>query len=89
LRQYSNAGKDTIVYAVKGKAKLVTNRGSEDELQEYELAPGDFAFIPPWTEHQEVNVTDEEAIWILIRSGPEPVVVYMKDWGGDRVKADM
>ncbi|KAI0474695.1 RmlC-like cupin domain-containing protein [Xylaria cf. heliscus] len=80
---------DTIIYAASGKGVLVTNTGGgEDQLQRHELSPGDFAFVPPWTEHQEINETDEEVCWILIRGGPEPVVVYLTGWDGDRAKAD-
>lgn len=81
---------DTIIYAASGKGILVTNPGNETEpkLKRQELSKGDFAFIPPWTEHQELNETDEEVVWILIRSGPEPTVVWLEDWGGDEAKAD-
>ena len=68
--------------------RLVTSSGADEEPKRHELSPGDFAFIPPWTEHQEVNQTDENVVWILIRSGPEPVVVYLTGWGGDEAKAD-
>ncbi|KAK6949042.1 hypothetical protein Daesc_009115 [Daldinia eschscholtzii] len=66
----------------------VTSAGADEEPKRHELSPGDFAFIPPWTEHQEINETDENVVWILIRSGPEPVVVYLTGWGGDEAKAD-
>ncbi|KAI1079002.1 cupin domain-containing protein [Whalleya microplaca] len=67
---------------------LVTSSGNEDELQRHELSAGDFAFVPPWTEHQEINETDDDVVWILMRTGPEPVVVYLTGWGGDEAKAD-
>ncbi|KAI1474265.1 RmlC-like cupin [Daldinia eschscholtzii] len=67
---------------------VLTSAGADEEPKRHELSPGDFAFIPPWTEHQEINETDENVVWILIRSGPEPVVVYLTGWGGDEAKAD-
>lgn len=80
---------ETIIYAASGKGVLVTNTGNgEENLKRHELSSGDFAFIPPWTEHQEINETDEDVVWILIRSGPEPVVVYLTGWDGDQAKAD-
>ncbi|CAJ2499761.1 Uu.00g026140.m01.CDS01 [Anthostomella pinea] len=79
---------ETIIYAASGKGILVTSPGNEEDLKRHELSPGDFAFIPPWTEHQEINETDETLVWILIRSGPEPVVVYLTGWGGDEAQAD-
>lgn len=80
---------ETIIYAASGRGVLVTNTGGgEDQLKRHELSAGDFAFIPPWTEHQEINETDEDVVWILIRGGPEPIVVYLTGWDGDRAKAD-
>ncbi|KAI0396417.1 cupin domain-containing protein [Xylariaceae sp. FL0594] len=79
---------ETIVYAASGKGILVTNPSGEDQLKRHELSPGDFAFIPPWTEHQELNETDNDVVWILIRSGPKPVVVWLTGWDGDQAKAD-
>ncbi|KAI1802998.1 RmlC-like cupin [Daldinia bambusicola] len=79
---------ETIIYAASGKGILVTSAGADEEPKRHELSPGDFAFIPPWTEHQEINDTDENVVWILIRSGPEPVVVYLTGWGGGEAKAD-
>ncbi|KAI2469838.1 RmlC-like cupin [Annulohypoxylon bovei var. microspora] len=88
---------ETIIYAASGKGMyviipqrflLVTSSGADEEPKRHELSPGDFAFVPPWTEHQEINETGENVVWILIRSGPEPVVVYLTGWGGDEAKAD-
>ncbi|KAI0169390.1 RmlC-like cupin [Hypoxylon sp. FL1284] len=95
---------ETIIYAASGKGMYVTvpygnlgaffehihniYAGADEEPKRHELSAGDFAFIPPWTEHQEINQTDENVVWILIRSGPEPVVVYLTGWGGDEAKAD-
>lgn len=33
---------------------------SDDGKTRQELSPGDFALIPAWTEHQEVNDGDED-----------------------------
>ncbi|KAI8961153.1 RmlC-like cupin [Daldinia sp. FL1419] len=79
---------ETIIYAASGKGMVLTSSGADEEPKRHELSPGDFAFIPPWTEHQEINDTDENVVWILIRSGPEPVVVYLTGWGGNEAKAD-
>ncbi|KAF2968076.1 hypothetical protein GQX73_g5523 [Xylaria multiplex] len=80
---------ETIIFASSGKGILVTNTGGgEDHLKRHELSAGDFAFIPSWTEHQEINETDEDVVWILIRTGPEPVVVWLDGWDGNQAKAD-
>lgn len=72
---------DTIVYAVSGHGSIVTT-GNE----RHDLAPGDFALIPAYVEHQEVNDSDEELVWVITRSGSEPVVVNLKGWGGVTVE---
>ncbi|KAJ1324557.1 cupin domain-containing protein [Microdochium nivale] len=79
---------DTMIYAVSGTGILVTNNGDETSPRRQELSAGDFAMVPSWTEHQEINDTDEDFVWILIRSGPEPVVVYLTDFFGKVVPAD-
>ncbi|KAK6196813.1 hypothetical protein LQW54_011174 [Pestalotiopsis sp. IQ-011] len=81
---------DTIIYAASGTGVLVTNPGNETEpkLKRQQLTAGDFALIPSWTEHQELNETGQDVVWILIRSGPEPTVVWLEDWGGDEAKSD-
>ena len=40
---------------------------SDNGKTRQELAPGDFALIPAWTEHQEVNEGDEE-VTVRLRS---------------------
>jgi len=47
---------DTIVYAAKGYGAVISDYGKTRQ----ELSPGDFALIPAWTEHQEVNDSEEE-----------------------------
>ena len=79
---------ETIIFAAAGRGTLVTNPGGEKELQRHELSVGDFAFVPPWTEHQEINESDEELVWVIIRNGSTPILVYLKGWGGDKQKAD-
>ncbi|KAH7327203.1 RmlC-like cupin domain-containing protein [Rhexocercosporidium sp. MPI-PUGE-AT-0058] len=68
---------DTIVYAASGHGAIISDNGQTRQ----ELAPGDFALIPAWTEHQEVNDGEEEVTWIITRSGGEPVVVNLRGWG--------
>lgn len=50
------------------------------------MEAGDFAFVPAWTEHQLLNETDQENAWVITRSGSQPVVVGLTDWGGERAK---
>jgi len=47
---------DTVVFAFGGHGAVVSEGGKKRQ----ELAPGDFALIPAWAEHQEVNDGEEE-----------------------------
>ena len=65
------------MYAVTGHGTVVSEGGKKRQ----DLAPGDFALIPAYAEHQEVNDGDEEVVWVINRSGSEPVVENLKGWG--------
>ncbi|KEY65680.1 hypothetical protein S7711_07513 [Stachybotrys chartarum IBT 7711] len=74
--------KDAIIYAVSGTGILVVKEGFEGELHRHELTPGDFAFVPAWTEHQFCNETDSDTVYLIIQGGPRPAAVNLTDWGG-------
>ena len=83
--------KDAIIYAASGTGVLLSSpndEGEEEPPKRYELAQGDFAFVPCWTEHQVVNESaDTDLLWVFTRSGPQPVEVNLTDWGGAEAKA--
>ena len=68
---------DTVVYAASGYGAVVSEGGKK----RVELGPGDFALIPAFAEHQEVNDGNEEVIWIITRSGRNPIVENLDGWG--------
>ena len=68
---------DTIVYAASGRGTIVSEAGQKRQ----ELAPGDFALIPAYAEHQEVNESDADVVWIFTRSGRNPIDENLEDWG--------
>ncbi|KAF1842378.1 uncharacterized protein K460DRAFT_389039 [Cucurbitaria berberidis CBS 394.84] len=68
---------DTIVYAAKGHGTIVSGPNGE---KKQDLAPGDFALIPAYAEHQEVNDSDEDVVWIITRGGRNPIVHNLKGW---------
>ncbi|KAI1340851.1 RmlC-like cupin domain-containing protein [Xylariaceae sp. FL0016] len=79
---HHHGAQDTVVYAVKGRGAVVSEGGAK----RVELAPGDYALIPAFMEHQEVNDGDEEVEWTIVRSGRVPEVVNLTGWGGEPVK---
>ncbi|KAI1273010.1 RmlC-like cupin domain-containing protein [Xylaria sp. FL0933] len=80
---HHHGAQDTIVYAVRGRGGAVVSEGGAKKI---ELEPGDYALIPAWMEHQEVNEGDEEVVWCIVRSGRVPEVVNLKGWGGEVVE---
>ncbi len=68
---------DTIVYAAKGYGTVVSEGGKRRQ----DLSPGDFALIPAFAEHQEVNDSDGQVTWIITRSGKSPIVKNVDGWG--------
>ena len=66
---------ETVVYVAEGRSKLRWGRRLEHES---ELEAGDFLFVSPCVPHQEINPSpDQPALWIVVRSGPEAVVVEL------------
>ena len=76
---HHHGSQDTIVYAVSGHGAIVSEGGRKRQ----DLKPGDWALIPAFAEHQEVNDGDEEAVWVICRGpGGIPVVENLEGWGG-------
>jgi uncharacterized RmlC-like cupin family protein len=74
---HHHGAQDTIVYAVRGQGAVVSEGGNKKQV----LKQGDFALIPAYQEHQEINDGDEEVEWVIVRSGGEPEVVNLEGWG--------
>ena len=68
---------NTIVYAVSGQGAVVSEDGKKKQV----LKAGDWALIPAFAEHQEVNDGDEEVVWVIVRSGKVPDVQNLQGWG--------
>ena len=67
---------DSIIYVVHGRALMRWG----DRLEFItEAGPGDFLYVPAWLPHQELNASDHEELHcVLVRSGPEEVVVNLE-----------
>lgn len=73
---HHHGDQDTIVYAVRGHGTVISEGGKKRQ----DLSPGDFALIPAYAVHQEVNDGDEEVTWVITRSGRRPVIENLEDW---------
>jgi uncharacterized RmlC-like cupin family protein len=65
---------ETIIYVLGGSGQV--RWGRHGECSET-VRPGDFVFIPAHLPHQELNPTAETVTWVVIRSGPQPLVVNL------------
>ena len=73
---HHHGAQDTVVYCARGRGAIVSEGGKKRQV----LEKGDFALIPAFAEHQEVNDGDEELEWIITRSGRVPVVENLEQW---------
>ncbi|ROV95836.1 hypothetical protein VSDG_05150 [Cytospora chrysosperma] len=74
------------VKAIKAGIRGQAPTREEEQPRRHHLSPGDFAFVPAWTEHQVINEGDVgDVVWVVTRSGGEPVQVDLVGWGGERV----
>ncbi|KAB2570567.1 Cupin RmlC-type [Lasiodiplodia theobromae] len=82
---HHHGNEDTIIYAVSGHGSIVSDNGRTRQ----ELGPGDFALIPAFAQHQEINDSDADVVWVITRGGRSPVVVNLDGWGQElRRKSD-
>ncbi len=65
---------ETIIYVLGGRGQVRWGRYGEHSET---ARPGDFVFIPAQLPHQELNPTEETVTWVVIRSGPQPIVVNL------------
>lgn len=76
---------DTIIYVVSGHGSIVSDNGKTRS----DVSPGDFALIPAFTQHQELNDGDADFVCTITRGGRHPVVVNLDGWGQElRRKSD-
>ncbi|TKX18435.1 cupin domain-containing protein 8 [Elsinoe australis] len=67
---------DTIIYALTPGGSVLTEGGKK----RVDLGQGDFCLIPKGVEHQEVNDSDQEVVWVITRSGDSANVVNVDNW---------
>ena len=65
---------ETIIYVLGGSGQVRWGRYGESAET---VRPGDFVFIPAGLPHQELNPTTETVTWVVVRSGPQSIVVNL------------
>jgi uncharacterized RmlC-like cupin family protein len=70
---------ESAIYVMSGEGRFL--HGLELEIEE-KIAPGDFIYVPPDSNHQPVNTSDhEELVLIVARNAPVEIVVDLKNAG--------
>ncbi|KAL2891624.1 hypothetical protein HOO65_010982 [Ceratocystis lukuohia] len=80
---------ETIIYVISGALILSTKPDLEGDVITNVISRGDFVSIPPWTEHQLRNDSDEKATWLAMRNASSPVTVDLVDWGEEEVDSSL
>ncbi|KAL1898049.1 hypothetical protein Cpir12675_002138 [Ceratocystis pirilliformis] len=87
IRHHSE--QETIIYVISGALILSTKPDLEGDVITNVISRGDFVSIPPWTEHQLRNDSDEKATWLAMRNASSPVTVDLVDWGEEEVDSSL
>lgn len=67
---------ESAIYVISGRARF---RYGERLEHSVEAQAGDFVFVPPYVVHQEINVSAEEPVEMIVaRSSQEDVVVNVE-----------
>jgi uncharacterized RmlC-like cupin family protein len=67
----------TIVYVLSGSSYVRWGDHGEFDVT---LRAGDFAFVPAWLPHQEINRSiDTPFQWVVVRSTSKPIVINLPD----------
>ena len=71
---------NSAVYTIKGRRRMLF--GPDDKMEEVEVGPGDFIFIPKGEIHGSINVSDTEpsemvACYIGVNSPDETGIVFV------------
>lgn len=70
---------ESAIYVVSGEGLFL--HGQELEVEE-EIGPGDFIYVPPDSNHQPVNTSDEEDLVLIVaRNAPVEIVVDLEGAG--------
>jgi uncharacterized RmlC-like cupin family protein len=88
---------DTVVFSFSGHGTVVSEGGNKRQnLRPGDFALIPYVFLRrrdmycilillclcrAFAEHQEVNESDEDVVWCIVRSGGEPCVVNIDGWG--------
>ena len=94
---HHNGEQDTVVFSFSGYGTVVSEGGNKrQDLSpgDFALIPYVLLYIESihmtltvlclcraFAEHQEVNDSDEDVVWCIVRSGGEPCVVNIDGWG--------
>ncbi|HTI14733.1 MAG TPA: cupin domain-containing protein [Dictyobacter sp.] len=83
--KHHHGDQETVIYVKSGNIKM--RWGNDLEFEE-NAGAGDFVYVPPFVPHQEINGGNEQSIWIIVRTGQEPIVVNLEAVNDAQQKVD-
>lgn len=70
---------ESAIYVVSGEGLFL--HGEELDVED-EIGPGDFIYVPPNSNHQPVNTSDDEDLVLIVaRNAPVEIVVDLEEAG--------
>ncbi len=73
---HHHGNQETVIYVKSGEAKV---RWGAQLQQEALAQAGSFVYIPAFLPHQEINPSpDTVSEWVIVRNGPEAIVVNLE-----------
>ena len=74
---------ETGVYVLSGWGRIYFGAGYREFI---DCREGDFAFVPPFMPHIEVNMSTAEELWWMVCRTPENIVVNLDDVGDETLE---
>ena len=66
---------ETVIYVVSGHVRM---RWGDRLEYEADAGAGSFIYVSPFVPHQEINPAAEASKWVIVRNGPDPIVVTLE-----------
>lgn len=73
---HHHADTETAFYVMSGQLRLFFGSGFGEHI---DVLEGDFAFVPPFMPHVEVNMSTKDTLSVLVSRSPKDVLINLPD----------
>ena len=67
---------ESAIYVISGHARFLTG---PDGSEVHDAGPGDFIWVPPHEHHVEMNLSDSEAVTMVVSRSTQETLVFNVD----------